>query len=63
MITKEMSISEIIEAHPETLAVFQKYNLGCIGCFAAAGETLEDGLSVHGLDVDSVVADLNAVVG
>jgi len=63
MITKDMSIADIIQNHPETLSVFQKYNLGCIGCFAASGESLEQGLMVHGLNIEDVVKDLNAVAG
>ena len=63
MITKDMSITDIIQNHPETIPVFQKYNLGCIGCFAAAGESLEDGLTVHGLDIETVVKDLNMAAG
>lgn len=59
MINKDMSIMEVIQKYPATLAVFQKHNLGCIGCFAASGESLEQGLTVHGLDVESVVEELN----
>ncbi|MFH1429254.1 MAG: DUF1858 domain-containing protein [Candidatus Margulisiibacteriota bacterium] len=62
MITKDMSITDIIRNYPETIPVFQKYALGCLGCFAAAGETLEAGLNVHGLDIDEVLTDLNKAV-
>ena len=63
MITKDMPITEVLQKHPETIPVFQKYRLGCIGCFAASGESLADGLSVHGLNVDEVIAELNGVAG
>jgi hybrid cluster-associated redox disulfide protein len=59
MITKEMSIIDIIQKHPATREVFNRHNLGCIGCLAAAGETIADGLTAHGLDVDSVMEELN----
>jgi len=61
MINKDMSIMDVIQKFPETLAIFQKHNLGCIGCFAASGESLEQGLTVHGLDVEAVVAELNEI--
>jgi len=31
-ITEDMNIKDVIEKHPEAVAVFQKYNMGCIGC-------------------------------
>lgn len=61
-ITKDMSITEILQKYPETQAVFANYELGCLGCIAARFETLEDGLNVHGIEVEGVVEALNKVV-
>ncbi len=61
-ITKDMGIIDIVQQYPETLEVFQKYGLGCIGCAAARFENLEAGAKVHGIDVDDFIADLNAAV-
>ncbi len=62
MITKDMSIVEVAESYPDTLMVFMQYGMGCVGCALASFETVEEGALVHGLDVDQLVADLNAVV-
>ena len=62
-ITKEMGIIEIVQAHPEAAAVFQKYGMGCLGCAAARFENLEAGAKVHGFDPDAMVADINALIG
>ncbi|MBE7705225.1 MAG: DUF1858 domain-containing protein [Cyanobacteria bacterium SIG29] len=62
-ITKEMGLLEIVQSYPETLEVFQRYGLGCIGCAAARFENLEAGAKVHGIDPDKMVEDLNAVIG
>lgn len=43
-VTKEMGIMDIVQQHPEAIAVFQKYGMGCIGCAAAHFENLEAGL-------------------
>jgi hybrid cluster-associated redox disulfide protein len=59
-ITKDMSIVEIVQKYPQTLEVFAKYGLGCIGCAAARFENLEAGAKVHGVDVEKFVDDLNA---
>ena len=61
-ITKDMGLLEIVQEHPETIEVFQKYGLGCIGCAAARFENLEAGAKVHGIDVDKMVEDLNSAI-
>ena len=61
-ITKDMGIIDIVQQYPQTLEVFQKYGLGCIGCAAARFENLEAGAKVHGIDVDSFIDDLNASI-
>ena len=61
-ITKEMGLLEIIQNHPETVEVFQKYGFGCLGCAAARFENLEAGAKVHGIDPDKMVNDLNAAI-
>ncbi len=60
-ITKDMTFAQAMRMHPDVVKVFAKYNLGCIGCMGAQAETLEQGCSAHGLDVDEVVKDLNAL--
>jgi len=62
LITKEMSISECISRHPETIPILMKYGMHCIGCPMAMQETLEEGLSAHGLEVDEVIDGLNKIV-
>ena len=61
-ITKDMGLIEIVQNYPETIEVFQKYGLGCLGCAAARFENLEAGAKVHGIDPDKMVEDLNAVI-
>ena len=58
-ITENMNIKEVIDKHPEVVPVFQKYNMGCIGCIAASFEKLSDIAVVHGIDVKELVKDLN----
>ena len=58
-ITENMNIKEVIDKHPEIVPVFQKYNMGCIGCIAASFEKLSDIAVVHGIDVKKLVKDLN----
>lgn len=61
-ITKEMSIIEIVQNYPESIEVFARNGLGCIGCAAARFENLEAGAKVHGIDPDKLVEEINAVI-
>jgi hybrid cluster-associated redox disulfide protein len=61
-VTKEMNILEIAQQHPESIEIFHKYGLGCLGCAAARFENLEAGAKVHGYDADAMVADINAAI-
>ena len=58
-----MNIMEIVQTCPQSIEVFQKYGLGCIGCAAARFENLEAGARVHGFDPDAMVDDINALIG
>jgi hybrid cluster-associated redox disulfide protein len=61
-ITKDMGIMDIVTNHPETLEVFAKYGMGCIGCAAARFENLEAGAKVHGIDPDEMVLAMNEIL-
>ena len=61
-VTKEMNILDIVNQFPQSVEVFMKYGLGCIGCAAARFENLEAGARVHGFDADQMVDDINAAI-
>lgn len=61
-ITRGMSIIDIAQKYPETMDVFSKYGLGCIGCAAARYENIEAGARVHGIDPDQLIQDLNDAI-
>ncbi len=61
-IDENMNIREVIEKYPETVPIFGKYNMGCIGCIAASFEKIKDIAAVHGVDVEAFLKDLNEAV-
>ena len=61
-VTKDMGIIEIVQNYPESLEVFAKYGIGCIGCAAARFENLEAGAKVHGVDPEQMVAEINELI-
>jgi hybrid cluster-associated redox disulfide protein len=62
MIHKNMSIEDIVKKYPETILIFEKYGLGCVGCQAALFENIEQGAEVHGINVDTLIKDLNNAI-
>ena len=62
MITKDMSIMEVVTNQPDTVPVFMQSGMGCIGCAAAHFENIEQGALAHGIDVDELITALNDVV-
>lgn len=62
VITKSMSIGEVVQKHPETIPVFMQHGLHCLGCAIASFESIEQGAQAHGIDADALVKGLNDVV-
>ncbi len=59
MLTKDMTIREVVEKYPQTVPVFQAYGMGCIGCAAAHFENIKAGAEAHGIDVERLMQALN----
>ncbi len=62
VITKDMTIDEVVSEYPETMMVFMKHGLHCVGCHVSAFENIEEGALAHGINVDALLADLNKVI-
>ncbi len=59
LITKDMSIGEIVSKHPETIEVFFKNGLHCVGCTMASMESLEIGAKAHKINLKKILTELN----
>jgi hybrid cluster-associated redox disulfide protein len=62
IITKDMPITEIVQKYPKTIEIFMQHGMGCLGCAAARFENVAQGAAAHGIDVDSLITDLNKAV-
>ncbi len=63
MVTKTMSIGEVLRLDRNTAPIFMQYGMHCLGCPHATSESIEQAGMVHGVDVDQLVADLNKHLG
>lgn len=61
-ITKETNIMEAMEINPNAFEILLDAGLGCVGCSMSVVETIEQGLSAHGMgkeEINEVVEELN----
>ncbi|MEA5084083.1 MAG: DUF1858 domain-containing protein [Lachnospiraceae bacterium] len=59
-VTKESKIGEILMQDRGIAAILMQSGMHCVGCPSSAGETLAEAGMVHGMDVEKLVADINA---
>ncbi len=60
LVSREMTIAEVVNKYPQTVPVFLAHGLFCFGCAVARFENVEQGAEAHGIDVDALMTDLNA---
>ena len=59
-VTRKTIIGDVLDFDRETGKFFLEIGMHCLGCPSARGETLEMACQVHGVDVEELVADINA---
>ena len=58
-ITENTLIAEVISLNPQAARILMSYGMHCIGCAMAHGETIGEAVSVHGQDLEDLLAKLN----
>ena len=61
-ITKDTIIGDILTIAPQTAPLFMNIGMHCLGCPASRGETVEQACMVHGVEVDDLLAQVNAMI-
>lgn len=59
-ITKDTTMGEMLRYDMGIAGVLMQCGMHCVGCPSSIGESLEMACMVHGLDVDQVLADIQA---
>ena len=60
VITKDMKIGEILDAHRERAPFFLEMGMHCLGCPSARSESVAQACMVHGVNADELIAKMNA---
>ena len=61
-ITKDTIIGDILDIAPETAPIFLSIGMHCLGCPSSRGETVEQACMVHSVEVEELLAKINASV-
>ena len=60
-VTKDMTIGEILRTNPDVAPVLMNAGMHCLGCPSAQGEALEEAAMVHGINIDDLMKQIEAL--
>ena len=61
-IEKDTIIGDILDIAPQSAPLFFAIGMHCLGCPSSRGETVEEACMVHGVDVDSLLEQINGMI-
>ncbi len=59
-VSKDIIIGDLIMIDRGIIPILMNAGMHCIGCPSSQGETLEEACMVHGMDVNTLVTDINS---
>lgn len=62
MIDKSTKMADVLKMHPDAINVLNSFGLCCSECSGAKHESVQQGAINHGLDVNELLAKLNALL-
>jgi hybrid cluster-associated redox disulfide protein len=61
-ITAESLVQDVVERHPQTITIFARHRLQCVGCNISPFHTIADSTREHALSIEPLLGELNQVV-
>lgn len=61
-ISADLIIADVLDRWPETIPVFLKYKLDCVGCDMALFDTLADAIRIYQLPRQQFLDDLQQAI-
>lgn len=59
MITKDITIGELLRINADIAPVLMNAGMHCLGCPSAQAESVGEAALVHGIDPDALVEEIN----
>ena len=63
LVTKEMTIGDVLKNHPEAIEIMLSHGLHCVGCSVQYWETVEGGCKGHGFSDEKINQLINEING
>ncbi len=61
-LTPPTSLKELVSRHPETIPVFLRHRMACVGCFMSGFDTLEEAVANYALSWEAFTVELQAAI-
>lgn len=61
-LTADLSVADLFKCFPETVPVFLRHRMACVGCALMSFESLAGAAAVYGLNLDSFLRELQQVI-
>ncbi len=61
-LASDLSVADVLARWPETIPVFLRHGMACVGCNMSAFETIASAAAVYGLDADSFLGELQQTI-
>lgn len=58
----ELTVAEVLRRWPETIPVFFRHSMACVGCAMASFETLADVAAIYGLQLSRFLSELQQTI-
>ena len=59
MITKDLTIGEVLRIQEDAPQILMNFGMGCVGCPSSQAESIEDAANVHALNLEELLEALN----
>ncbi len=61
-ITADCLVQDVVEHHPQTILIFARHGLQCVGCYVSPFHTVADSAREHTMPIELLLHDLNQAI-
>lgn len=61
-ITADCLVQDVVEHHPQTILIFARHGLQCVGCYVSPFHTIADSAREYTMAIELLLHDLNQAI-
>lgn len=61
-LTENLFVADVLDRWPQTIPVFMRHRMACVGCTMAPFETLAEATTIYGMPTDRFVNELREAI-